>query len=566
MQRNGSGWGGLLAAAITLTAEAASPQREPLAFSRTWDVGLGRSVYVVGSHADLGEWDPARAVRLGWTPGNLWTGTVAIQSGTLLEYKFIARDNHPTNACEPANVEWSAGSNLVVQIPPAALAPYAGKTVYYHSGWTNAALIYRHGTNWFDAAMQAVGPGRTTNEFRYRLSGIGAAGEPLEFIPHGWLGGNEFFDHAPYGGYGNSNYFTSLDVCFVQDGHVFNYTPPPAVSASRIVVTNVASSWAPAIPGRDIRIYLPRGYDDNPGKRYPVLYLHDGQNVFFPGGAFGSWLADRTADREISQGRLRECILVGIDNTANRLAEYCPPGDSVLGNAGIADAYANFIIHNVRPTVDTHFRTLTAPRDTLVMGSSMGGLVSAYMGWETNGFGAIGVMSPSFWTASNFVARIAAGAKRDLRIYMDFGTQESASPEAWHATWQVYAHWLADNYAPNADLHMVTGCGQAHNEAAWAARLPAALHYLLGARDEPNPLALAEHPPQLAALSVTGGVVEVSFPALLKHTYRLERAPTLHPAAWTPVALTTGILPWSAASLADAPSATNAAFYRIVGE
>ncbi len=545
---------------------AASPAREPVSFSYTWNVGLGRSVFVAGSHSDVGNWTPTGAVKLCWAEGNVWTGRVAIQAGTLLEYKYIARRDSQTEYCDGSNVEWMPGGNLTAAVPAQAAAPYSGKTIYYHSGWTNAWVVYRVGTNWVEAAMSLAGAGRHANEWLYEVSGIGEEGEGLEFIPRGYSNGVECWDHAPYSGYGDYNYFTTLDVFFLQDGDLFNYRPPAAVTASRIATTNVGSSFE-GVTGRTVRIYLPRGYDTNAWKRYPVLYLHDGQNVFYPGGSYGSWDADLTATREISQGRMRETIVVGVDNMPNRLAEYCPPGDRARGEEGIADRYANFLIHNVRPTIDAHYRTLNDVDNTLVMGSSMGGLVSAYLGWETNVFGKIGVMSPSFWTATNLVDRIDSGSKRGIRIYMDMGTDESEIAEdMWVPAWGVYDLFLRDLYEVNRDLIMVAGCGHTHNEAAWAARLPRAYGYLLSLRDEQNHLARATYPPVIDRTAFDTGL-SLRVVTLQGQTYVLERAGGLSGGVWTSVFSLVETQPWASRQLTDTnPPPDSKVFYRVKTE
>lgn len=546
---------------------ARSPAREVVSFSVTTNTGLGRSVFVVGSHADVGNWNPTGAVQLYWTSGNVWTGQVAVQAGTTLEYKFITRGTATTQWCDGANAEWSGGGNLTTAVPAQPSAPYTNKTIYYHSGWTNAFILWRNGTNWFSTEMMRLGGGRGAGEYLYRASGIGEAGEDLEFIPNGSLGGVQYWDHAPYGGYGDSNYTTSLDVFFVQDGNVFNYWPPATVSVSRVATTNVVSSWAPTIPSRNIRIYVPRGYDQNTWKKYPVLYMHDGQNVFQPGGAFGCWNAETTADREISQGRMRESIIVAVDTTSERDRELCPPGDNEGSGLGTGDLYANFLAHNVRPTVDAHYRTLNDRANTLTAGSSMGGLASAYLGLETNVFGGAGVFSPAFLIASNFMGRINTNSTKGIRIYMDDGT-EGLDAVLWDDTWRAYDYFLVDGYAENNDLLMAVGCGHDHDEAAWAARLPGAYHFLLGPWDEPNLLAQANHPPPVGGVAATGGVVRVTFDALLGRRYRLDRATRLVNPDWSGVV--TGAvehLPWAERALQDTNAwSLTGSYYRVVAE
>ncbi len=488
----------LLAIVFLLTgiAQADSPYREPLGFSYEWDVGLGRSVYVVGNHPDIGSWNPVNAVRLRWTPGNVWTGSVAIRAGTELEYKYIARTNSIDVHCEGGNVSWLAGPNLTRSVPPQPPAPYEGKTIYYHSSWTNASILYRleTSTNFVSMEMEQIGPGRSPGEFLYRVSGIASAGSPIEFVASGYLDGQQYWDNAAYPGYGDNNYFTPLDHFFLQDGNIYNYQPPDSVSPPQIVTNQVASTVA-NIQGRRVRVLLPRGYEENTWKHYPVLYLHDGQNVYAPGGAFGSWDADISTIREISQGRMREVILVAIDNTDERLAEYCPPGDTLEGDAGKADRYHQFLLDDVRDYVDSTFRTLTDSANTGLMGSSMGGLVSVYAGLEAGQeFGLIGAMSSSFWAATNFVHRLSTLDTKGGRIYMDAGTGEGGG--VWRI-WDVYNQLLADGYTQNEDLKVFIECGAGHNEAAWRGRYPAAARYLFNLWDEANLLVYREQQPDM---------------------------------------------------------------------
>jgi predicted alpha/beta superfamily hydrolase len=562
---NRTGYIVLALSACAAAAYARSPAREVLSFSVATNTGLGRSEFVVGSHSDVGNWSPSQAVKLYWTAGNVWTGHIAIQSGTTLEYKFVTRATTSGLYCSDANVEWMSGANLTSSVPAQPAAPYTGKTVYYHSGWTNAFLVYRVGTNWFSAEMSRAGAGRGAGEYLYRLGGIGEAGEDIEFIPGGYSGGVQYWDHAPYGGYGDSNYYTTLDVFFLQDGHVFNYWPPVTVSVSRIETTNVTSSWAPTIPSRNIRIYVPRGYDQNTWKRYPVLYMHDGQNVFQPGGVFGCWNGEQTADKEISQGRMRETIIVAVDNTSARNREYIPPDGDAGAGPGTGDQYADFLIHNVRPTVDTHYRTLNDRANTLTVGSSFGGLISTYLGLETNVFGMIGPMSPAYWPADAFVGRIDSNNIKGVRIYTDMGTDESET-SMWDPFWRVYDLFLADGYALNDDLRIAIGCGQQHNEAAWAARLPGAYDFLLNVWDEPNVLAQAEYPP---AIETVTSEWQFSFHSLRGRAYRLDRTPSLVGGSWSGVT-TSAVenLPWSSRTLADtnAPAQFTNGFYRLVVE
>jgi predicted alpha/beta superfamily hydrolase len=538
---------------------ARSPEKEIITFAVTNDVGFGNEAFVTGNHADLGSDDPVLGRKLRWTPGNVWTGQIAIQSGTDLDYRYIKRDGSASEYCQTANTtNLSPLLSLTTTSQPAA--PYNGKTILYHSPWTNALILHQSGSNWINAPMTRIGPGRSAGEHLHRIDGIGEAGEPIQFVPNNNAGQ---YDNAPYPGFGLNDYYTSLDVFFLQDKHVLNYRPPVALSTPRIIVTNITSTVT-GISSRSIRVYLPRGYDQNTWKRYPVLYFHDGQNVFDPGGPFGSWSADAAGTREISQGRMRECILVGVDNTSARLQEYKPPEDG-----GTGDLYGQFLVNNVRSFINANYRTLADRGNTLTMGSSMGGLISAFLGWNTNFnsvFGNIGVMSSAFWISPQFAATIGGEPKRDLRIYFDWGSAESSS--IWTQNWIVYNYWLADGYALNRELSTVVGCGQGHNEAAWAARLPDAYRFLLNPWDEANRLALELHPPRLrvAPLDLPGNRILLEYPTLKGAGYQLERARTLPATSWD--ALTNSApesLAWSIREVdAEIPSDGAPAFWRLL--
>lgn len=566
----------LLCCLLAGFAQAASPYREVITFQSVSNTGFGRSLYVVGSHPDLGNWDPAKAHRLAFQPGNIWSGRVAVQAGTALSYKFISRDEASSLHCDGNNAHWMPDPNALTNVPAQPAAPFTGKTVYYHTGWTSAFLIVVQGTNGSVAPLERVGAGRFPGEYLYRGTGIGEAGEPLQFVPSGWLNGTQYYDNVHgYPSFGSGDYYTSLDAFFVQDGQVFNYWPPAAPSPSTIVTTSVGSSWPSQIPARNIRIYLPRGYTNNTWKRYPVVYLHDGQNVFRPGGAFGCWGAEDAANWEMGQGRAREAILVGVDNGANRCGEYLPPGDtlssSVCGGtvAGLGDFYANFLVHNVRPTLDVHYRTLNDRPNTMTLGSSLGGLISTYLGLRTNVFGVVGPMSPAYWAAPNFTGWITSNATLGLRIYTDWGTDEDSS--MWDEAWPVRDAFLRDGYTENKDLLTVIGCGHIHNEAAWSNRLPAALRFMLPVLEERNALAHDIYPTEIQDVtSFTIPILTGSVTTLVGWRYAVEASTNLTEQFAFSVVATTEVerLPWSNRSLSFTNPTPSAAvnFFRVRGQ
>jgi predicted alpha/beta superfamily hydrolase len=545
---------------------AANPARVPVSFSITQDVGAGNEVFVSGAHRDLSSGGIQQfGVKLHWSTGNVWSASVALEAGAPVTYTYF---KHPISVVNYCSASSTAISGLLSLTAPSAPAPpYPGKFIRYYSSWTSANLLYRDNTiggSYLQVPMQKVGPGRIAGESVFELGAIALPGNEIEFVFNDGAGN---YDNAPAPPYNPPqgaapaipvpyqslvapyNYRTSLDVFTVQDGQVYNYQPPATVSASSIA-TRFVNSSVRGIPGRNIKIYLPRGYVENTSRRYPIVYFHDGQNVFFPGGTFGTWDADRIANYEIGQGRMREAILVAVDNGngygSDRLVEYIPPGDQLAGQPpGIADKYVQFLRDNVLPTLDYNYRTLNQPGQAiqpaanLTAGSSLGGLLTAYMGMTNSGvFGKIGVFSPAFWAGPNFRSNtLNTAPKLPLTIYMDIGTSESSSSQSnsdiyWLDALGVYNKWLDAGYTVNSDMLLYPKCGAVHNEAAWSGRLPAFYQFALSLWGEPNPLALAKFPPRLEILSVSpaAGTARLRYLAPLGVPFTLGRSPDL--ATW----------------------------------
>ena len=279
--------------------------------------------------------------------------------------------------------------------------------------------------------------------------------------------------------------------------------PSPGTATLQVLVLLAVNSWAAGrietmmmqsgdelIPSREVRVWLPAGYDEGEA-RYPVVYFHDGQNVFRPGGPFGCWFAEDAASEEMKSGRMREVIIVAVPNNEAdggkaRMTEYQPPSDAnprdpPRGN-GICDRYAKFLLEKVKPAIDAKYRTLPEKECTAVAGSSMGGLVSLWLGLNTDAFGTVGVFSPAFWTSPNFMRAVMGGKKKDgLRIYMDMGTEEKGNLTGnyWEDALAVRGALLEQGYVEGKDFLWNPGEGDEHNEKAWAKRLPRALGFLV---------------------------------------------------------------------------------------
>ncbi len=501
---------------VASTAHAGAVLKD-VNFAVTNDVGFGYEACVLGEHPLLGGNNPLQAIKLTWSTGNIWRGTIALPAGEEVTYRYARRDFNATAWGNTNNLDALTGV-LTARAPDHVAAPWSGKTIFLRSAWPQANILYRDltlGGAWSETPMQKM------DVDIFRIDGLVENGSEIEFVFNdgsgNWLNapappsdtaqGAAPSVPAPYQSLSAPyNFRTSLDVFFVQDQQIFNYEPPAAgLSAPRVEVRQVGSTVAD-IPGRQIAIYLPRGYDENTWKRYPVVYFHDGQNVFFPGGSFGTWDADRIASYETGQGRMRESILVGIDNNANRLGEYMPNGDTFSGTQGIASNYLQFILDNVTPTLDFNYRTLGDAANTITAGSSMGGLVSDYIAFQqSDRFGTAGIFSPAYWAGPNYLANRQL-SRLPLRRYLYMGTAESSGGESssdvyWQGAINAWNDYLGTGHPVNRDLLFEGGAGALHNEPAWSRRLPAFFAFALDPWREANPLALEYFPPTLSAVA-----------------------------------------------------------------
>ena len=236
---------------------------------------------------------------------------------------------------------------------------------------------------------------------------------------------------------------------------------------------------------RDLIVYVPPGYDEQPGRRFPVLYLHDGQNLFDGATSFipgMDWHVGQTADQAIAVGAVQPLIIVGMYNTKARIREYTPTHVPKLGG-GRADRYAKFLIQEVKPFIDREYRTLSGAENTGIGGSSLGGLVSLYLGLKlSNIFGKIAALSPSVWWNQRVMHRFAQAYDAQLRprIWLDIGTREG--PRIVQDVEQFRDVLLRKGWRLEEDLHYERVEGAEHNEAAWAQRVGPFLRFLYPAQ------------------------------------------------------------------------------------
>lgn len=239
---------------------------------------------------------------------------------------------------------------------------------------------------------------------------------------------------------------------------------------------------------RTVRIYTPDAYDSAPGRRFPVLYMHDGQNVFaHPESAvFDTWCANLALERLVAGGRVEPWLIVAVDSTHERLAEYSPWDEPRSNVPARAAPYVRFLVETLKPYLERNYRTRPGPEWTGVMGSSLGGLMSLYMGWKhPELFGRIGALSPSvMWSWNRIFSEWSAHTRKWSRIYLDAGADEAVDPVGYlmrygEATRDFHHHLKRLGYADH-ELRLVLEPGGQHHETDWQRRLPAALSWLLG--------------------------------------------------------------------------------------
>jgi predicted alpha/beta superfamily hydrolase len=216
---------------------------------------------------------------------------------------------------------------------------------------------------------------------------------------------------------------------------------------------------------RDIIVWLPLSYDSLPDKYYPVLYMHDGQNVIDPlTSSFGvDWQIDEVTDSLIRAKSIQEIIIVGIYNTKERGSEY--------NNTELGKTYINFIIEELKPFIDTTYRSLPDCNNTSVCGSSSGGLISFIMGWEyPDVFSKSACFSPAFKISNiDYVAPVKnyTGAKKNLEIFIyngGIGLEEQLQL----GIDEMIVALKEKGFVENQDLLFIKDSFAQHNESAWA--------------------------------------------------------------------------------------------------
>jgi len=271
----------------------------------------------------------------------------------------------------------------------------------------------------------------------------------------------------------------------------------PVVESCVVVKRTLKSVWSPQRRNRrDVDVYLPASYRSAVLRRYPVVYMQDGQNLSDPATAFaGTWDLEAALERLAARGL--ELIVVGVHHSGEeRLTEYSPFPDRRLGG-GEGELYLSFLVNTLKPRIDRLFRTRPQCDETAILGSSMGALISLYAYFRhPSVFGRAGVMSPSVWFGQGAILDyIGAAQAPGGRVYLDVGMREGAGTlkSARQLARLLVRRGLRRDTRgrrapspamerrarkPASLLRYLEDPDGGHQEAAWAYRLEGALDFL----------------------------------------------------------------------------------------
>ncbi|MFP4497026.1 MAG: alpha/beta hydrolase [Vulcanimicrobiota bacterium] len=219
--------------------------------------------------------------------------------------------------------------------------------------------------------------------------------------------------------------------------------------------------------GRSLNIYLPDGYHEE-DRKFPVVYMHDGQNLFSPRLAFvEDWRVDEVMDRIVAQKKIEKTVVVGIYNSQKRGEEYTPFADRRFGG-GKARDFSDFIVKEIIPYIEKKYKVSSKREDRAVMGSSFGGILSLWMGYTyPHIFSMVGAISPSLWIADGkMLLELQERDKKDIKIWIDQGTGEFSD-----FTRNAVSILIDKGYKYGEELIYYEVKGGKHNEVDWSERV-----------------------------------------------------------------------------------------------
>lgn len=344
--------------------------------------------------------------------------------------------------------------------------------------------------NWQPAAAGYALARQPDNTYQLTLPATVRGPQEFKFTRGSWETGEADARYQPVANrradVGAGPVTLSFQVMSWQDQRPGGTPAAPKLHTLAANVRVLADSFRPPqLHGRARRVwlYLPPGYSEGKHRRYPVLYLQDGQNVFDEATAFaGEWGVDETLNQLAASGQDPSiCIVVGVDNGGDRrLDEYSPWVNAEYKKGGEGDAYADFLALTLKPYLDAHYRTRPDAAHTAIAGSSMGGLIALYTGLKyPRVFGRVGVFSPAIWFAKDSLLayeRRYRPAPRASRFYFVAGPAESETMLPLMTA--VRDGLLARGVAPR-QLRLVAPADGRHAEWFWRREFGPAYRWLL---------------------------------------------------------------------------------------
>ncbi|HEX3526398.1 MAG TPA: alpha/beta hydrolase-fold protein [Thermoanaerobaculia bacterium] len=333
-------------------------------------------------------------------------------------------------------------------------------------------------------ALDAKGDGVYSVTVTFRKRPFGGQAVPYKYKV-------ERTGHSDDGWEEGRNRLVALDAPAQTGRRVFDEPPPPIMPQRTGTFRAHPAFQSKFLEPRDVIVYLPPDYEKDLTRRYPVLYMHDGQNLFDAVHAGMEWQVDETAERLIRSGAIGPLIVVGVASADSdvRRDEYTPTyvefkreDGVVLKGGGKADLYGRLLVEELKPFIDRTYRTRPEAAATSLGGSSFGGLVTLYLGLkypQTFG-GTLLAVSPSVWWDDRVILKAVAAlpAKTGQRIWVDIGTAEGDDDVA--DTRRLRDALIAKGWKLGVDLAYVEAKGAAHDEIAWAERMEPMLRFVDG--------------------------------------------------------------------------------------
>ena len=262
---------------------------------------------------------------------------------------------------------------------------------------------------------------------------------------------------------------------------------PPANSQSRALTEDfrIHANFHSKFLNKDrsVIVWLPPGYHSETTKRYPVLYMHDGGVVFI------SWRIDEIAKPLITSRQVEPLIIVMVNHGGtedDRFDEYTPTKPPNFPSGGKVDSYGQMLVEELKPFIDSQYRTLRDPANTGLGGVSLGGIASLHLGLKyPMVFGKLAVMSPSVWWDNKIILRNVKDLKTKpaLRIWLDIGTGEGQ--RALDDAKELRNAFVKKGWVLNSDLMYFEAKGSGHNEQAFAQRAEPMLKHLFPEQANP---------------------------------------------------------------------------------